>query len=91
METSTELQRQGTNLKRIWEDTDFQAVFAKIQADTLSDWVQAKTKEKREELHADYRALTKLQEKFHTLLDRGTHADRLDTRPRTQKVALQER
>jgi len=86
-DNTLEDQRRGVNLGRIWADTDFQLVFAKIQADTLTDWVGAKTKEKREELHADYRALTKLQEKFQTLMDRGTHAERLDTRPRTQRLA----
>lgn len=86
-----ELERVGRSLQRIWEDADFQALFAQLRSDTLTDWVAAKTKEKREELHADVRALDRLQEKFHALIERGTHADRLDTRPRTRSQASQER
>ena len=91
MPDAAELQRKGRALQRIWEDTDFQSVFQQLREETIARWTEATTKDTREDAHAEYRALLKVQQKFHALIERGQHADRLDTRTRTQKSASQQR
>ena len=70
-------QRRALNLKRFWDDADVKALLAGVRDDIANDWEQAKTKEKREECHAEMRSLTRLIRKFNAQCE---YADRPDTR-----------
>lgn len=70
-------QRRAENLKRFWDDADVKALLIEVRDDLVNEWETAKTKEKREELHAEVRCLTRLIQKFRAQCE---HADRPDTR-----------
>lgn len=52
------------NLKRFWEDQDVKDLLIELREDILKDWESAKTKEKREELHAEVRNLVRFIGRF---------------------------
>lgn len=68
---------EAQNLKRFWDDEDVKQLLLDVREDILSDWESAKTKEKREECHAELRTLRRLVGKFKSKCE---HADVADTR-----------
>lgn len=60
--------RVATNLKRIWDDSDFQALWGDVAADVMQEWRNADTPETRERCHAELKALDKMQTKFRALM-----------------------
>lgn len=65
------------NLKRFWDDQDVKDLLLEVREDIIDDWESAKTKEKREECHAELRSLDRLVRKFKAKCE---HADVADTR-----------
>lgn len=65
------------NLKRFWDDPDVKDLIQSIREDILDEWETGKTKEKREECHAEIRVLTRLVRKFKAKCD---YAEMADTR-----------
>lgn len=70
-------ERVAQNLKRFWEDDDVKALIVEIREDITDEWEEAKTKEKREELHAELRSVTRFVRRFKARCDT---ADQPDTR-----------
>lgn len=52
------------NLKRFWDDQDVKDLIVEVREDIVSEWEGGKTKEKREECHAELRNLDRLVRKF---------------------------
>lgn len=65
------------NLLRFWEDEDVKELLLAVREDILDEWESGKTKEKREECHAELRCLRRLIGKFRSKCE---HADVTDTR-----------
>lgn len=70
-------ERKAENLKRFWDDADVKALIVEIRDDITNEWEEAKTKEKREELHAELRGVTRFVRRFKA---RCEHAGQPDTR-----------
>ena len=65
------------NLKRFWDDEDVKELLLDVRTDIQDDWEGAKTKERREELHAELRTLARLITRFKTKCE---HVGLPDTR-----------
>lgn len=65
------------NLLRFWEDEDVKQLLLEVREDILDEWEAGKTKEKREECHAELRCLRRLIGKFKA---KCVHAEVPDTR-----------
>lgn len=70
-------ERVAQNLKRFWDDEDVKQLIVDVREDILNEWEAGKTKEKREECHAELRCLRRLVGKFRAKCE---HADVADTR-----------
>lgn len=80
--------RRAENLKRFWEDTDVQELFADIEADLHQIWRLSEVPSQREDCHADVRALDRLKQMFRSRLGTLEYAEVMDTRTsRTRPLA----
>lgn len=67
----------AANLIRFWNDQDVKNLIAETRDDITNEWEEAKTKEKREELHAELRSVMRFVRRFKA---RCELADQPDTR-----------
>lgn len=83
---------RALNIKRIWDDTDFQSVLAEYDAEIVRRWQSATTPEAREACHAEHRMLDQFKVKLRGIQDIAVLAETLDTRHtrRTQRSARKE-
>lgn len=70
----SELAQLGTEMHTILESDAYQAGMNLARARIFEGWARSASPQEREALHAEYRALERLQESFKTIDDDGAVA-----------------